>query len=150
MKGRHGGFTALTMLMVGATVLEAGTNEAARDIIDGLMRVQLDSGVPVISAVLTPHHFHEHEVHRTFLGDHFVGTGSPQSFNLGRVADTDGDKETRVHLPGGENDTRNRPGIAPGTARTTVTTSGRAVSWSDGPSPSSMATCRCAVKNAAR
>ncbi len=27
-------------------------------VIGGLMRVQLDTGVPVISAVLTPHHFH--------------------------------------------------------------------------------------------
>ena len=27
------------------------------------MRVQLDTGVPVFSAVLTPHDFHEHEEH---------------------------------------------------------------------------------------
>jgi len=48
----------------------------AKAVIDGLMRVQLDSGVPVISAVLTPHHFHEHEVHRQFFGDHFVVKGT--------------------------------------------------------------------------
>ena len=38
-------------------------------VIGGLMRVQLDTGVPVISAVLTPHHFHEHETHRAFFFD---------------------------------------------------------------------------------
>lgn len=39
-------------------------------VIGGLMRVQLDTGVPVISAVLTPHHFHEHETHRAFFFEH--------------------------------------------------------------------------------
>ena len=35
-----------------------------------LMRVQLDTEVPVISAVLTPHHFHEHDVHQRFFHGH--------------------------------------------------------------------------------
>ena len=39
------------------------------------MRVQLDTGVPVFSAVLTPHHFHEHEDHRRFFFDHFEVKG---------------------------------------------------------------------------
>jgi 6,7-dimethyl-8-ribityllumazine synthase len=42
-------------------------------VIGGLMRVQLDTGVPVVSAVLTPHHFHEHETHRAFFFEH-LGT----------------------------------------------------------------------------
>jgi 6,7-dimethyl-8-ribityllumazine synthase len=48
----------------------------AEAVIHGLMRVQLDTGVPVLSAVLTPHHFHEHETHRAFFGDHFVLKGT--------------------------------------------------------------------------
>jgi 6,7-dimethyl-8-ribityllumazine synthase len=40
-------------------------------VIGGLMRVQLDTGVPVISSVLTPHHFHEHEAHHSFFSEHF-------------------------------------------------------------------------------
>jgi 6,7-dimethyl-8-ribityllumazine synthase len=44
-------------------------------VIDGLMRVQLDTGVPVFSAVLTPHHFHEHEEHRRYFAAHFVHKG---------------------------------------------------------------------------
>lgn len=45
-------------------------------VIDALMRVQLDTGVPVISAVLTPKDFHEHADHRRFFADHFVTKGA--------------------------------------------------------------------------
>jgi 6,7-dimethyl-8-ribityllumazine synthase len=45
-------------------------------VIGGLMRVQLDTGVAVISAVLTPHHFHEHETHRAFFFEHLHTKGT--------------------------------------------------------------------------
>ena len=48
----------------------------ASAVIDGLMRVQLDTDTPVFSAVLTPHHFHEHGEHREFFAAHFVKKGS--------------------------------------------------------------------------
>jgi 6,7-dimethyl-8-ribityllumazine synthase len=44
-------------------------------VIDGLMRVQLDSSVATFSVVLTPQHFHEHEEHRKFFHEHFVIKG---------------------------------------------------------------------------
>jgi 6,7-dimethyl-8-ribityllumazine synthase len=47
----------------------------AEAVIDGLMRVQLDTGVPVFSAVLTPHHFHEHAEHQHFFAEHFEQKG---------------------------------------------------------------------------
>ena len=47
----------------------------ASAVIDGLMRVQLDTDTPVFSAVLTPRDFHEHEEHRKFFADHFVKKG---------------------------------------------------------------------------
>ena len=47
----------------------------AKAVIDGLMRVQLDEDVPVISAVLTPHHFHEHDQHALFFSSHFEVKG---------------------------------------------------------------------------
>jgi len=47
----------------------------AEAVIDGLMRVQLDTDVPVFSAVLTPHHFHEHAEHQRFFHDHFQAKG---------------------------------------------------------------------------
>ncbi|HEX3325327.1 MAG TPA: 6,7-dimethyl-8-ribityllumazine synthase [Solirubrobacterales bacterium] len=45
-------------------------------VIEGLMRVQLDTGVAVISAVLTPHHFHEQETHRAFFFEHLETKGA--------------------------------------------------------------------------
>jgi 6,7-dimethyl-8-ribityllumazine synthase len=47
----------------------------AEAVINGLMRVQLDTDVPVISAVLTPHHFHDHAVHSTFFAEHLTTKG---------------------------------------------------------------------------
>ena len=47
----------------------------ASAVIDGLMRVQLETGVPVISAVLTPHQFQEQEPHERFFADHFIIKG---------------------------------------------------------------------------
>jgi 6,7-dimethyl-8-ribityllumazine synthase len=48
----------------------------ASAVIDGLMRVQLDTGVPVLSSVLTPRDFHEHEEHLAFFREHFVKKGT--------------------------------------------------------------------------
>ena len=47
----------------------------ASAVIQGMMSVQLETGVPVLSAVLTPHNFHESEEHRTFFREHFVVKG---------------------------------------------------------------------------
>jgi 6,7-dimethyl-8-ribityllumazine synthase len=47
----------------------------AGTVLDGLMRVQLDTNVPVLSAVLTPHHFQESEAHIEFFMNHFVIKG---------------------------------------------------------------------------
>ena len=44
-------------------------------VIDALMRVQLDTDVPVLSAVLTPQHFHNHEEHFHFFSEHFKVKG---------------------------------------------------------------------------
>jgi 6,7-dimethyl-8-ribityllumazine synthase len=48
----------------------------AEAVINGLMRVQLDADVPIISAVLTPHHFHHHDEHATFFAEHFRVKGA--------------------------------------------------------------------------
>lgn len=48
----------------------------ARSVLDGIMRVQLDTEVPVLSVVLTPHHFHEHGEHRAFFAEHFRVKGA--------------------------------------------------------------------------
>ena len=47
----------------------------ASAVLDGLMSVQLDTGVPVLSAVLTPHDF-ESEGQPAFFAKHFVTKGT--------------------------------------------------------------------------
>ena len=47
----------------------------ASTVLDGMMRVQLDTGVPVLSVVLTPHHFNEQAAHHKFFFDHFLIKG---------------------------------------------------------------------------
>jgi 6,7-dimethyl-8-ribityllumazine synthase len=48
----------------------------ADTVIGALMSVQLDTEVPIISAVLTPQHFHDHDEHRKFFHAHFVVKGA--------------------------------------------------------------------------
>ncbi|WP_298298986.1 6,7-dimethyl-8-ribityllumazine synthase [uncultured Litoreibacter sp.] len=47
----------------------------ASAVVDGLMRAGLDSGVPVLSVSLTPHHFQETEHHMGIYKAHFVEKG---------------------------------------------------------------------------
>lgn len=44
-------------------------------VIGGLMRVQLDVGLPVFSCVLTPQQFHDHDTHHQFFVDHMIDKG---------------------------------------------------------------------------
>ena len=66
-------------IVAGGFIVDGGIYRhdfVARTVIDGLMRVQLDTRIPVISMVLTPHHFHEHGDHRRFFLDHFKMKGA--------------------------------------------------------------------------
>lgn len=48
----------------------------AQAVISGLMQVQLETEVAVLSAVLTPHHFHGSGEHVGFFHEHFVVKGA--------------------------------------------------------------------------
>ena len=47
----------------------------ASTVLDGMMRVQLETEVPILSVVLTPHHFNEQEHHHQFFLEHFKVKG---------------------------------------------------------------------------
>lgn len=47
----------------------------AQAVVSGLMQAGLDTGVPVLSVSLTPHHYQETEHHRRIFRDHFVVKG---------------------------------------------------------------------------
>lgn len=70
-----GGYRAV---VASALVVDGGIYRhefVANAVINGLMTVQLETGVPVLSAVLTPHHFHEHAEHRDFFAAHMAIKG---------------------------------------------------------------------------
>ncbi len=47
----------------------------AATVLDAMMQVQLETSIPVLSVVLTPHHFQETDAHIAFFKDHFVIKG---------------------------------------------------------------------------
>jgi 6,7-dimethyl-8-ribityllumazine synthase len=47
----------------------------AQAVLQGIVQTSLDTEVPVLSAVLTPHHFHEHAVHEEFFKQHMLVKG---------------------------------------------------------------------------
>ncbi len=71
-QGRH------TAIVACALVVDGGIYRhdfVANAVISGLMRVQLDTSVPVFSVVLTPKDFHEHATHLEFFAKHFITKG---------------------------------------------------------------------------
>lgn len=70
--GRYDAIVACALVVNGGIYRHEFVNAA---VIDGMMRVQLDTDVPVLSAVLTPRDFHEHEDHLRFFSEHFVKKG---------------------------------------------------------------------------
>ena len=47
-----------------------GAGDVAQAVLQGIVQTSLETEVPVLSAVLTPHHFHEHAVHEEFFRTH--------------------------------------------------------------------------------
>jgi 6,7-dimethyl-8-ribityllumazine synthase len=47
----------------------------AQAVLHGIVQTSLETDVPVLSAVLTPHHFHEHAVHEEFFKQHMRTKG---------------------------------------------------------------------------
>jgi 6,7-dimethyl-8-ribityllumazine synthase len=72
LTGRYDAIVACALVVNGGIYRHEFVTSA---VIDGLMRVQLDTDVPVFSAVLTPRDFHDHEEHQQFFSAHFVKKG---------------------------------------------------------------------------
>lgn len=70
--GRYSAIVAAALVVDGGIYRHEFVETA---VIDGLMRVQLDTDVPVFSVVLTPHHFHEHADHNEFFSAHLEKKG---------------------------------------------------------------------------
>lgn len=71
--GQYAGLMACGLVVNGGIYRHEFVTTA---VIDGLMQVQLDTGVPVFSAVLTPRDFHDSQEHHDFFHQHFVKKGA--------------------------------------------------------------------------
>ena len=58
-------------------------------VVDGLMRAQMDTDVPVLSVVLTPHNFQNTAEHTRFFETHFVEKGAEAARAALAVLSTD-------------------------------------------------------------
>jgi 6,7-dimethyl-8-ribityllumazine synthase len=61
-------------IVAAALVVDGGIYRhdfVAETVVSALMQAQMDTDVPMLSAVLTPHHFHDSEAHRCFFLEHF-------------------------------------------------------------------------------
>lgn len=57
-------------------------------VIKGLMQAQMDTDVPVLSVVLTPHHYHDSKEHHDFFHTHFVVKGREAAHATVQILDT--------------------------------------------------------------
>ena len=71
--GRYAAIVAAGLVVDGGIYRHEFVAEA---VITGMMQVQLDTEVPVLSVVLTPQHFHEHGEHQKFFFEHFTVKGA--------------------------------------------------------------------------
>ena len=78
MAQRLAGMDTYDLIMATGLIVDGGIYRhdfVASTVLEGMMRVQLDTGVPVLSVVLTPHHFQEVPAHMNFFSEHFVQKG---------------------------------------------------------------------------
>ena len=85
--GETGRFDAI---VAAALVVNGGIYRhefVAQAVVTGLMDAQMATGVPTFSVSLTPHHFHDSEIHHDFFFNHFVKKGAEAAQAVRMVAD---------------------------------------------------------------
>jgi 6,7-dimethyl-8-ribityllumazine synthase len=66
------------MIIAAGFIIDGGIYRhdfVASTVLDAMMQVQLETEVPILSIVLTPHHFSENEAHHEFFFAHFKHKG---------------------------------------------------------------------------
>ncbi|MEN8506286.1 MULTISPECIES: 6,7-dimethyl-8-ribityllumazine synthase [Paraburkholderia] len=59
----------------------------ARAVVDGLMKAGMETGVPVLSVSLTPHHYQETDHHNAIFSSHFVLKGREAAHAALKIAE---------------------------------------------------------------
>lgn len=68
-----------TVILAAGFVVNGGIYRhefVSQTVITGIMDVQLKTGVPILSAVLTPQNYHEHDDHHSFFIEHMKKKGA--------------------------------------------------------------------------
>jgi len=68
-----------TAIVAAAFVVDGGIYRhdfVSETVVGALMQVQLATETPIFSVVLTPHNYHEHDVHGAFFREHFLTKGA--------------------------------------------------------------------------
>ncbi len=79
-------------IIAAALVVDGGIYRhdfVAQAVVSGLMQVQLETGVPVFSVSLTPHHFQSSAEHHAFFKSHFVKKGAEAAQAVRAIASLD-------------------------------------------------------------
>jgi 6,7-dimethyl-8-ribityllumazine synthase len=71
--GRYGAVCASGLVVDGGIYRH---DFVAQAVLHGIVQTSLETDVPVLSAVLTPHHYHEHAVHEEFFKQHMRTKGT--------------------------------------------------------------------------
>ena len=70
--GRYGAIAAAAFVVDGGIYRH---DFVAQAVVNGLMQAGLETGIPVLSVSLTPHHYQETDHHRRIFAEHFVQKG---------------------------------------------------------------------------
>lgn len=70
--GKYGAIAAAALVVDGGIYRH---DFVAQAVVTGLMQAGMETGVPVLSVSLTPHHFQEGEYHKAIFFEHFVKKG---------------------------------------------------------------------------
>lgn len=80
--GRYGAIVGAGLVVDGGIYRH---DFVAGAVINGLMQVQLETRIPVLSVVLTPHNFHEHQEHHDYFIRHFRIKGAEAARAAGQL-----------------------------------------------------------------
>lgn len=83
--GKYGAVAAAALVVDGGIYRH---DFVASAVVDGLMQAGMETGVPVLSVSLTPHHFQESEHHKGVFHQHFVTKGREAGEAALRIAAT--------------------------------------------------------------
>ena len=72
LTGRYGAIACAALVVDGGIYRH---DFVAQAVVDGIVRVGLDTNVPVLSVSLTPHSYQETDFHNAAFAEHFVQKG---------------------------------------------------------------------------